>query len=140
MSGFSKNDSRHLFYFSQTNIFCKFDHISRTRNQINYRNIWLATVIIILIMTAQVLFFDIFFKKDPHVNAVESNLHLYLQVSWNFMCLVSLVLKIKLNTLIFMFLTTSETHIFSNGSLILLQLPLHLLIWTLYKIYGWKKM
>ena len=29
-------------------------------------------------MTAQVLFFDIFFKKDPHVNAVESNFHLYL--------------------------------------------------------------
>ena len=47
------------------------------------------------------------------------------------MCLVSLVLDILLNTLTFTFLITSGTHIlgthiFSYGSLKLLQLPLHL--------------
>ena len=57
--------------FSQTHIFWNFDHISRTSNQINYRNIWFAKVMLILIMTAQVLFFDVFFKKDPYFNAVQ---------------------------------------------------------------------
>ena len=58
-------------FFLQTHIFWKFDHISRTYNQINYRNIWFTKVIIILIMTVQVLLFDVFFEKDPHLNAVE---------------------------------------------------------------------
>ena len=72
MSVFGENDSRCLSNFLQTHIFWNFDHISRTYNQINYRNIWFAKVIIILIMTAQVLFFDVFFsEKDPHLNAVE---------------------------------------------------------------------
>ena len=34
-------------------------------------NIWFPKVIIILIMTAQVLFLNVFSKKDPHLNAVE---------------------------------------------------------------------
>ena len=55
-----------------------------------------------------------------------SNLHLYLQVSCHFMCLVSFVFDIRLNTLTFMFLILSGTHNFEYGSLILLQLPLNL--------------
>ena len=47
------------------------------------------------------------------------------------MYLVSLVLEIRLSTLTFMFLTTSGTRNVAYGSLILLQLPLHLLILTL---------
>ena len=41
-------------------------------------------------------------------------------------CLLSLVLDIRLNTLTFKFLATSETHSFAYGLLILLQLPLNL--------------
>ena len=44
------------------------------------------------------------------------------------MCLVSLVLDIRLNTLTFKFLTISGTHSFACGLLILLQLPLNLLV------------
>ena len=44
------------------------------------------------------------------------------------MCLVSLILDIRLKTLMFMFFATSGTHNFANGSFILLQLPLHLLV------------
>ena len=44
------------------------------------------------------------------------------------MCLVSLVLDIRLNTLTFKSFIASGTHIFAYGSLILLQLPLHLLV------------
>ena len=62
---FTKNDSRRLSYFLQTHIFWNFDHISRICNQINYRNIWFLKVIIILTMTAQVLFFNVFFRKKP---------------------------------------------------------------------------
>ena len=36
--------------------------------------IWFAKVTIILIMMAQVLFFDIIFEKDPHLNDVEYDL------------------------------------------------------------------
>ena len=43
------------------------------------------------------------------------------------MCLASLVLPIRLNVLTFKFLTTSATHNFAYGLLILLQLPSHLL-------------
>ena len=60
MSVFGKNDSRR-------HIFWRFDHhISRTSNEINYRNTWFVEAIIILIMTARVLFFDVFFEKHPH--------------------------------------------------------------------------
>ena len=41
------------------------------------------------------------------------------------------VLEIRLNTFTFMFLLTSGTYSFAYGSLILLQVPLHLLILTL---------
>ena len=44
------------------------------------------------------------------------------------MCLVSIGLDIRLNTLTFNFLTTSGTHNFAYGLLILLQLSLNLLI------------
>ena len=60
---FGENNSRRLSNFLQTHIFWKIDHISRTYNQINYRNIWFAKVKTILIMMAQVPFFDIFFSK-----------------------------------------------------------------------------
>ena len=51
---------------------------------------------------------------------------MHLQVSCQFMCLVSLVLDIRLNTLTFKSFTVSGTQIFAYGSLMLLQLPLHL--------------
>ena len=38
------------------------------------------------------------------------NLHMHLQVPCQIMCLVSLILDIKLNTLTFMFLTVSRTQ------------------------------
>ena len=47
----------------ETRIFWNFDHISRTSNQINYRNTWFAKVTIILIMATQVFFFLMFFSK-----------------------------------------------------------------------------
>ena len=54
------------------------------------------------------------------------NLHMHLYVSCHFIDLVSLVNDIRLNTLTFKFLTISGTQILAYGSLILLQLPLHL--------------
>ena len=68
---FGDNDCRCLSNFLQTHIFLNFDDFSRIYNQINYRNILFRKVMIILIMTAQVLFFNLFFKKDPDLNAVE---------------------------------------------------------------------
>ena len=62
------------------------------------------------------------------LQTLASNLHLYLQVSCHSLCLVSLVLDIRLNTLTFMFLTTSETHNLAYGLLILLQRPFYLFI------------
>ena len=52
------------------------------------------------------------------------NLHSHLKIS----CLASVLLDIRLNTLIFMFLPTPRRYNFASGSLILLQLPLHLFI------------
>ena len=64
LSVFGENNCCRLCNFLQTHIFWKFDHISRTYNQINYRNIWFAKVTIIIIMMAQVFFFFlIFFSK-----------------------------------------------------------------------------
>ena len=68
------------------------------------------------------------FERSLLLQAFASNLHLHLHVSCHFMCLISLDLDIKLNTLTFMFLITSGTHISAYGSLILLQLLLHLLV------------
>ena len=59
---FGESDSRGLSNFLQTHIFFNFDHISRIYNQINYRNVRFPKVIIIIIMTAQVLFFNVFFR------------------------------------------------------------------------------
>ena len=67
LSVFCGNDSHCLPNFLQTHIFWKFDRISRTYNEINYRNIWFTKVIIILIMTAQELFFPCFFRKRPRL-------------------------------------------------------------------------
>ena len=47
---------------------------------------------------------------------------MHLEVSCHFMCLISLVLDIKLNTLTFKSFAVSGTHIFAYGSLMLLQL------------------
>ena len=60
-------------------------------------------------------------------------LHMHLQVPCQIMCLVSLILDIKLNTLTFMFLTVSRTYNLAYGSLIPLQLPLHLFTLILRK-------
>ena len=60
------------------------------------------------------------------LQTAEVNLHTHLQVSCHIICLVSLIRDIKLNTLTFMFLMISGTHNLAYGSLILLQLPLHL--------------
>ena len=61
--------------FLQTHIFWNFNHVSRICNQItttnNYRNIWFLKVIIIIFVTVQVLFFNVFSEKDPHLNAIE---------------------------------------------------------------------
>ena len=56
---------------------------------------------------------------------------MHLHVSCHVIDLVSLVNDIRLNTLAFKFFTASETQILAYGSLILLQLPLHLFILTL---------
>ena len=63
LSVFGEINSRCLSNFLQTHIFWKLDHISRTYNQISYRNIWLEKLTIILIMMAQMLFFRLFFSK-----------------------------------------------------------------------------
>ena len=80
LSVFGENDSHCLSCFLQAHIFWKLDHISRTYNQINGRDIWFAKVTIIDIMLAQVLFFNIFFEKDPHLNAVWFS---FSNVVWN---------------------------------------------------------
>ena len=64
--------TRRLSNFLQTHIFWNIDHISRNYNQINYKNIWFPKQIIILIMTAQVVFFNVFSEKDLHLNVVEN--------------------------------------------------------------------
>ena len=64
LSVFGENDSHRLSNFLQIHIIWNFDHISRICNKINYSNIWFPKVIIILIMTAQVLFLTLFPKKN----------------------------------------------------------------------------
>ena len=56
---------------------------------------------------------------------------MHLHDSCHSIDLVSIVNAIKLNTLAFKFFTVSGTQILVYGSLILLQLPLHLFILTL---------
>ena len=57
----------------------------------------------------------------------EVTLHMHLQVSCHTICLVSLIRAIRLNTLTLIFLAMSGAHNLANGSLIVLQDPLHLL-------------
>ena len=52
LSVFGENDSCGVSIFSQTHMFLNFDYISRTYNQINYRNIGFPKVTVILIMMA----------------------------------------------------------------------------------------
>ena len=68
------------------------------------------------------------FQRCLLLQTITSNLHLQLHFSCHSINLVSLVLEIRLNTLTFKFFIISGTQIFAYGSLILLQLPLHLLI------------
>ena len=82
LSVFGKNNSCCLSSFLQTHIFWNFDHISRIFNQINYWNIWFPKVMIILIMAAQVLFFNVFSEKYPHLNGIEKCLGDCLQSKW----------------------------------------------------------
>ena len=56
------------------------------------------------------------------------SLYLHLHVSCYSICLVSLVVDIRLNTLKFKFLATSKIHNLSYGLLIFLQLLLHFLV------------
>ena len=65
------------------------------------------------------------FQRCLLLQTLASDLHLHLQVSCHSMCLVSLVLDTRLNTLTFMLLTISGTHNFVYGLLILSQLPLY---------------
>ena len=81
MSVFGENDSHRLSDFLQTHIFWNFDHISRIYNQINYRNIWFPKVIIILIIMAQVLFFNVFFSLMPL--PVDQKINLVLPYDWS---------------------------------------------------------
>ena len=62
------------------------------------------------------------FHRCLLLQTLTSNLQLHLHVSCHFLCLVSLVLNIKLNTLILKSFIISGTHILAYGSLILLQL------------------
>ena len=66
------------------------------------------------------------FQRCLLLETLASNLHLHLQVSCHFISRFSFVLDIRLNNLIFMFLLTSGIHNLAYGSLILLQLPVHL--------------
>ena len=60
------------------------------------------------------------------LQTLASSLHLHLQVLCHSICLVSLVLEIRLNTMTFMFLMVSGTHNLAYGFLIVLKLLLHL--------------
>ena len=78
-----------------------------------------------------ILYICISIYHDSHVVYYCKQLYLIYMCTYTFhaiLCLVSLVLDIRLNTLTFKSFTTSGTHIFAYESLILLQLPLHLLV------------
>ena len=99
MSLFGENDSLCLSNFLQTHIFWKFDHISRTYNQINYRSIWFAKVIVILIMKTQVLFSMFFPKKTRTLTPLRFfYFHIFSNCLW--ICLLFKSLKIVLSYLI----------------------------------------
>ena len=63
MSEFNKNDSHCWSNFLQTNIFGNFDRICRIYNQTNYKDIWFAKVITILLWRHMRLFSMFLSKK-----------------------------------------------------------------------------
>ena len=63
---FGESDSHCLSDFLQAHIFSNFGHISRIYHQVNYREFGLENIIIILIMTAQLLFFNVFLLKKTN--------------------------------------------------------------------------
>ena len=71
LSVFDKNDSRCLSNFLQRHIFWNFDYISRTYNQVNYRDIWFAKVINNSYHNGTSAFLVFFSETDLHLNAVE---------------------------------------------------------------------
>ena len=66
------------------------------------------------------------FQRCLLLQTLAFSLYLHLQVSYHPICLVSLIIENKFNTLTFRLLTTSKAHNFAHRSLRLLQLPLHL--------------
>ena len=68
------------------------------------------------------------FQRCSFLQTLLLGLHLHFHVSCHSVLLVPLVPDTRLNTLTFYFSTTSGTHSFVDGLLILLQLPLHLLV------------
>ena len=58
------------------------------------------------------------------LHTISLNLQIHLQLSCHSICLVSLILEIRSNTLTLIFLITSGIKILPEGLLMLLQLPL----------------
>ena len=56
------------------------------------------------------------FQRYLLLQTLTPNLHSHLHVSFHSMCLVSLVLDIRLNILVFKFFTTSGTQIFASDN------------------------
>ena len=113
MSGFGKNDSRRLSNFLQTHIFGKFNHISRTYDQISYRNIWFAKVIIILIMMTQAIFLNIFFEKDTtKTTTLGTTKILYILIDHNMWLSLSLIYHFRSS---FMYLEMYEQSHWKSG-------------------------
>ena len=95
---FGENDTCRLSNFWQTHIFWNFDHISGIYNQVNSRNIWLPKLIIILIMTARVLFFNVFFpKKTRTLNAVEFEMLKLVTLRIQVTRVISICFKLRTN-------------------------------------------
>ena len=65
------------------------------------------------------------FQRCLSLQTIACNLHIHLHVSWNFICLVSFILEIRLNTFTFKSFTTSGFPFFAYRLLILLQLLPH---------------
>ena len=67
----------------------------------------------------------VYYYKRSHL------IYIYTYTFHAILCLLSLALDIRFNTLTFKPFTASATHILAYGSLMLSQLPLHLLVLTL---------
>ena len=62
-------------------------------------------------MTAQVLFFDVFFEKDPHLNAVEKTVHKVLLRCSVVSCVVSSIHRRNISRFGLMSINTSLQYI-----------------------------